>query len=466
MAKSPGDLVRAAQALHAAGNPLEAAEALAAAIELNPDDPVLYHNLAATLGDAGRAAAAVEALETGFKKGLDAPESLLVYARALAGDHRYVEAAAAYERLLGRAPIDETAHRELAQLVWMRTNDRKLAFAALDQAIANNPNAFGLFVLRAQLHGQTEDPGGEYQLLCAAIDRFGPQPILDYAASKAALACGDAKAGLLHGERVARNAPNEEQAQAAYCAALVASGDLNRAQDVLDGLRARFPDNQYYIALQTTLWRLGDDPRCDDLMDYDAFVFRARLDTPKGWPTLDAYLDDLIAALDARHAFKAHPFFQSVRRGSQIASITEADDAAMRAFQEAIEGPKRAFIGSLGQGADPLRRRNAGDGRLVGAWSILLPPNGYHVNHVHPEGWISTACHLRFDAEPEDEPHAGWLKFGEPGVLTPTPLPPERFVAPERGVLVMFPSYMWHGVVAYSRGGKRLTVAGDIVPAG
>ncbi len=445
---------------------MQAADAIAAAIEHAPDDPILYHNLAATLGDAGRQAAAVEALETGFRKGLDAPESLLVYARALAGDHRYDDAAVAYERLLKRTPLDETAHRERAQLVWMRTNDRTLAFSALDAAIDRNPNAFNLHVLRAQLHGQAEDSEREYALLNAAIDRFGPQPLLDYAASKAALACGDAEAGVRHSERLVRAAPNEEQAQAAHCAALIASGELKGAQDVLSGLRTSFPENQYYIALQATIWRVAGDDRRHELMDYDAFVFRARLEAPAGWSSLDAYLDDFVDALDARHAFKTHPFFQSVRRGSQISSITGADNPAMRAFPEAIEGPKRTFLEALGRGDDPMRARNHGDGRLLGAWSVLLPPNGFHVNHVHPEGWISTACHLRFDAEPEDDPHAGWLKFGEPGILTPTPLPPERFVAPERGVLVMFPSYMWHGVVAFTAGRDRLTVAGDIAPSG
>lgn len=457
--------MRKAQALHAEGRPLQAAKAVAEALQLSPNEPILYHNLAATLGDAGRFAEAIEALEKGFKLGLNAPESLLVYARSLSGVHRYDDAVAAYQRLLARTPIDETTHRELAQLLWMRTNDRDASFVALNRAIQDNPGALSLFVLRAQLYGQTEDARGEYALLEQAIEQFGPQPLLDYLASKAALAFGNVEAGLLHAERLLQKAPQEEKAQAACCAARIAAGDCEGAQNLLSGLINSYPENQYYIALQTTIWRLLEDPRQDDLMNYDDFVFRAELSVPSGWSSLDDYLNDLISALDSRHSFKTHPFFQSVRRGSQISSITEADDPAMRAFPQALEGPKRAFLEQLGSGSDPIRQRNTGSGDLFSAWSVLLPPNGFHINHVHPEGWVSTACHLRFESTPETNPKAGWLKFGEPGIHTPTILEPEVFVQPERGVLVMFPSYMWHGVVPFTQGTDRLTVAGDIVPA-
>jgi hypothetical protein len=64
------------------------------------------------------------------------------------------------------------------------------------------------------------------------------------------------------------------------------------------------------------------------------------------------------------------------------------------------------------------------------------------------------------DREPE-----GWLKFGEPGVRTEPPLPPEHFVKPEPGLLALFPSYMWHGTVPFSGPDPRLTIAFDVVPA-
>src|SRR6185436_20664537 len=48
------------------------------------------------------------------------------------------------------------------------------------------------------------------------------------------------------------------------------------------------------------------------------------------------------------------------------------------------------------------------------SWSCKLRSNGFHTNHVHPMGWISSAYYVHVPDE-VDDPRArpGWLKFGE-----------------------------------------------------
>jgi ectoine hydroxylase-related dioxygenase (phytanoyl-CoA dioxygenase family) len=43
-------------------------------------------------------------------------------------------------------------------------------------------------------------------------------------------------------------------------------------------------------------------------------------------------------------------------------------------------------------------------------------------------------------------------------------MPPQHFVRPEPGKLVLFPSYMWHGTVPFTTPESRLTVAFDLLP--
>ena len=42
----------------------------------------------------------------------------------------------------------------------------------------------------------------------------------------------------------------------------------------------------------------------------------------------------------------------------------------------------------------PLLSRNTGRFRFSGSWSVKLSPAGFHVNHVHPQGWISSAFYV------------------------------------------------------------------------
>jgi len=63
------------------------------------------------------------------------------------------------------------------------------------------------------------------------------------------------------------------------------------------------------------------------------------------------------------------------------------------------------------------------------------------------------------------EGKAGWLKFGEPPFKTQPELVPQKWVQPKPGLLVLFPSYLWHGTEPIGEGSERITAPFDVVPA-
>ena len=86
------------------------------------------------------------------------------------------------------------------------------------------------------------------------------------------------------------------------------------------------------------------------------------------------------------------------------------------------------------------------------------------MNHVHPKGWISSAYYVSVPPEVQDaKARSGWLKFGEPRYPTPS-LAAEFAVQPEPGMLVLFPSYLWHGTTAIFGETPRTTIAFDALP--
>jgi hypothetical protein len=82
---------------------------------------------------------------------------------------------------------------------------------------------------------------------------------------------------------------------------------------------------------------------------------------------------------------------------------------------------------------------------------------------VHPEGWLSSAFYVRVPRGLSGQ--AGWLKFGQPGTPTRPEQEAQYFVEPAPGMLVLFPSYMWHGTVPFAAGESRLACAFDFAPA-
>jgi hypothetical protein len=96
---------------------------------------------------------------------------------------------------------------------------------------------------------------------------------------------------------------------------------------------------------------------------------------------------------------------------------------------------------------------------------VLLKPNGFHVNHYHPLGWLSSAFYVEVpNGALDSADREGWIKFGEPPWLTVPPMPPEHYIRPQPGKLVLFPSYMWHGTVPFTTAESRMSIAFDIVP--
>ena len=45
----------------------------------------------------------------------------------------------------------------------------------------------------------------------------------------------------------------------------------------------------------------------------------------------------------------------------------------------------------------------------------LRPGGGRHVNHTHPQGWLSSAFYVDLPEAVNGGGEAGWILFGEPG---------------------------------------------------
>ncbi|MCB9955769.1 MAG: tetratricopeptide repeat protein [Caulobacterales bacterium] len=464
MAASLKELTDKANALKAAGRMADAIAAHRQIVALAPGNGVVLHNLAAALGDAGQNREAVDIAKRALATGLNAPETWLVLARSLVAVDLMAEAEDAFRKVLSLRPTDTVAHREFAQLIWMRTGDVSKALAPVTQALTKLPNDLNLALVRAHILGQCGNPEAEYIEVADVLRRSGGAAQLQVPATNAAIAAGKFEAALDHARAGLKAFPSAPFVRQAYARALLAVGEAKEAAEIAGALQAQFPRDQLYIALLATAWRLLSDERYRQLYDYDTFVVPGELAAPKGWASREAYLDDLIEALDRHHQYETHPFSQSVRHGSQLPSITKIDEPALRAYPEAAAGPIMRYIEKAGRGPDPLRSRNRGRFEVITAWSVRLPSSGFHVDHVHSEGWLSSACHLRIPETDGPDPRAGWLKFGEPGIPTTPKLLPEHFVKPQKGVLVVFPSYMWHGTVPFSGKDTRLTVAIDISP--
>lgn len=440
----------------------EAEAAYRRALDINPTYGVAHHNLGSLLSQTDRAEESLAQLMRAQAHGVQGFELELNRGRALTQLYRPDEAEQAFAAAVALNPRHTEAQLNLAGLRYMRGDPdfaRDIAsFAAADMGRPAQ-------LLHATVLWRTGDLPAAEDVLRKAMTN-GADPDTRNLLAQILLESGRLKDAEYEAAEAAAARPGDPSILENLVTILLARGHADDAMPFIRAQRSQAPFDQRWIAFEASAARLLDEAAYGELYDYERLIQVYDLDPPPGWSSIEEFNTTLLQALSARHVFAMHPLDQSLRNGSQTArSLLTESDPAIQAILRAFAAPLDDYQHRLGSdAAHPLSCRNMGSARIAGAWSVQLRRNGFHVNHVHPHGWISSAYYVAVPDEVEDRSAmSGWLKFGEPRYSMPGAVA-ETFVLPRAGRLVLFPSYMWHGTNPIHGAQVRTTIAFDAVP--
>ena len=344
---------------------------------------------------------------------------------------------------------------------------KKQSFAVIDEALHSNSasaNSRSVDVRAIRLLrriGEEDKANVELDRLAALYPN--DSEIVSELADMARLKKQFEKSCDLHQQALSAN-PGNFPMMCGFAQAAISAKRFPEAQTILQGALAQSPNNQFLLAMVSTLLReMGQDHT--RLYDYTKFVRAYDISPPDGYSDIAAFNAALSTRLADLHVYKNEPLNQSLRSGTQTETdLSQIDDPVLIAFFKAVDAPIRDYMARLGwDSGHPLRRRNTNNYRISGAWSVNLRESGHHVNHVHPMGWLSSAYYVKVPPSVNETSRDGWIKFGEPDLDIAQKA--EHFVQPKPGRLVLFPSYMWHGTVPFTGHETRLTLPFDVVPA-
>ena len=212
------------------------------------------------------------------------------------------------------------------------------------------------------------------------------------------------------------------------------------------------------------------DAREEWLCDYDRLIGMIQIEPPVGFGDQDHFLRALESSLNRLHKARREPMQQSLRGGSQTPGrlFGRKEPVLVAAQSSLLRGVEQWLERLPTDDRHPFLMRKTRSVRFGGSWSVKLRSSGKHVNHIHPEGWMSSAFYISLPpsiASPSDNAgQAGHIQFGQPPLELELGLSSKRVVQPEPGKLALFPSYMWHGTVPFEDVRSRLTVAFDMTP--
>lgn len=435
----------------------EALESFAKAAALAPMDKSIAHGRARVALEGGVPAARL--FEAALHLSRGDPDILLGYSASLLADGNAEAAEQVLASIVERSPLWINGHMQLAQLR-STIGKKEQATSSLERSIELQPKNEQLWIALFRLLVQMQQFARLDEAISRARSHSCPEhSLLRYEAIAAIEQCETERADRL---LASMSADLRQSVEVWSVRHLLRTGRIAAACAAIDAaLRTELaPDIWPYAA---SVWRLAKDPRWEWLEgDLDRLVSVIDLTGALG------DLSSLEQVLRRLHAGKGEFLDQSVRGGSQTdGPLFTHIDPQIRSLRSAIVSAVRQHVENLParDARHPLlappRDRPT---RFSGSWSVFLRGGGYHANHVHPQGWISSALYIRLpDRGPGEPANAGWLTLGEPQAELKLDLSPYREIEPMPGRLVLFPSYMWHGTRPFSEG-ERITVAFDVQP--
>jgi hypothetical protein len=245
------------------------------------------------------------------------------------------------------------------------------------------------------------------------------------------------------------------------------AGDPQKAEFFCHaGLRQK-PHDQTCLALLGTAWRLQGDEQDETLNGYDTLIRIFDLAPPDGFSSMESFNAELGTYLERLHPRTEAYLEQSLHGGTQTEGhLFGAGHALVEKLRARIEEAIYSYVADLApDDRHPFLARRSKNFRYAGAWSSLLRDQGFHVNHLHPEGWISSCYYVTVpEATKDRDTRNGWIKFGEPSLDVSLKNAIRRVVQPVPGRLILFPSYIWHGTIPLRATSARTTIAFDAVP--
>jgi tetratricopeptide (TPR) repeat protein len=394
-----------------------ARNAVECALHLAPDSRPLRLQRALFMERGGSAVQGLAELESLAREAEDSPGLLAHLARALHRAGRTTEAQTRVDRALARWPTDVGLLRLAAEFAWAAGAGAECT-TRIEKAITEHPEALHLRLVAAELLRAAGEPARGLALLEEAARRAPGAPAFETSIGVLLGELGRAREALPWLRAAIAHSGGSAQMRRNLLPVLLRAGEHHEALSLAEMLLPTAPDDQQLIAYHASALRLTGDARYAELQDYSRLVRVYRPAPPPGHATAIEFNAALARELQGLHRDAQHrPLAQSIREGTQTDSNLPSDDAAhptVAAFLAMLAAPIDDYIASLGAvPAHPTDRRKRGAWRISGSWSVNLRPGGFHTNHVHPQGWISSAYYVELPEAQEADPRAGWLKFGD-----------------------------------------------------
>jgi len=214
----------------------------------------------------------------------------------------------------------------------------------------------------------------------------------------------------------------------------------------------------------------GRIEEADDLEGINDMVLSCHVPHPPEFGSLQEWNDTLRDEIVNHPSLTAEFENRATRNGSKVDHMFAANKTPIfELFERQVRTSFEDVIARMPKKQGHPLPLSVDKGYFADMWSNVMYDGGHQIPHNHPKGWFS-ACY--YNQLPDrviasGNAHEGWIEFG--GTAYDFPEPPQvtkRQIQPEPGLMVVFPSYVFHRTIPFFSEEIRISCAFDAKPHG
>lgn len=263
--------------------------------------------------------------------------------------------------------------------------------------------------------------------------------------------------------------PNIHSSHMVHSYTCLNQGKMEVGLEAINRALKIFPGETTAIAWKmTALGQLGGGEEYDRYMTFDKIIRAENTPVPEHYDTQDAFNEKLVRHVTKHPKLFSFEHYEVTRHGQEVKDIFSEPMGPVAHLKAAMERRVADYIKNLPDDPDNQFVQTAPKKWRIKSWANVLKGEGRQIAHIHGEAWLSGCYYVRLPdlmKEDENSDKQGWIEFGQINDEFPTLSTDHlQFVRPEEGMMVLFPSYLYHSTVPTKSSQPRIAIAFDVVP--
>jgi uncharacterized protein (TIGR02466 family) len=220
-----------------------------------------------------------------------------------------------------------------------------------------------------------------------------------------------------------------------------------------------------FIALSKT----KDDLNLNEIYAYDKIIRQYAPGCPEGLDDFSEFHQSVTTLIKNHPHLQKTPAGFATKNGSQTVGdlLTTSNHPLLQIIEHQIHLAVKNYVTGLELSEKHPMVLAAPKEYRIASWAVVLNNDGHQDAHVHLDGWLSGVYYFNVPKEIKEsiEGNPGSIKFGEWREVFGTNQDYKtHFIKPAAGMIITFPSFLWHKTIPFQSEEERVCIAFDIIP--